>query len=163
MAAKTEEKKQEKKQVNPVKQQEGKKLAVVLVRGFARLRQPLGDTLAMLKLNRKNTCVLVNDTPSIQGMLIKVKDFIAWGEVTTETVTELFIKRGILYTGRLTDSKRIYSYKSIEFEGKKYYPYFYLMPPRQGFGRKGIKLAYNAGGALGYRGEKINDLIQRMI
>ncbi len=154
MAAKTEEKKQK---------QEEKKLAVVLVRGFARLRQPLGDTLAMLKLGRKNICVLVNDTSSIHGMLIKVKDFIAWGEVSPEVVKELFTKRGVLYTGRLTDSKKIYSYKSMEFEGKKYYPYFYLMPPRKGFGRKGIKLAYNAGGALGYRGEKINDLIKRMI
>ena len=29
--------------------------------------------------------------------------------------------------------------------------------------RKGIKVAYSLGGALGYRGDKINDLIKKML
>jgi len=38
---------------------------------------------------------------------------------------------------------------------------FRLNPPKKGY--KSIKKSYKEGGALGYRGEKINNLIQRMI
>ena len=38
-----------------------------------------------------------------------------------------------------------------------------LHPPRGGFERKGIKIPFKVGGALGYRGEKISDLIKRML
>lgn len=138
-------------------------LAVVLVRGFARMDKDIADTLVMLKLNRKNTCVLVKNTPAMLGMFNKVKDFITWGEITPELVNELFQKRGLPYLGRLTDSHKKYTYKCYEFEGKKYYPYFYLGPPRKGFGSRGLKIAYAAGGALGYRKENINDLLKRMI
>ena len=40
---------------------------------------------------------------------------------------------------------------------------FRLNPPRGGFERKGIKVSFNSGGALGYRGEKINSLIKKML
>ena len=41
--------------------------------------------------------------------------------------------------------------------------YFRLKPPTGGFERKGIKLPYSMGGTVGYRREKINDLIKKMI
>ena len=41
--------------------------------------------------------------------------------------------------------------------------YFRLMPPVKGFARQGIKKPFSMGGALGYRKDKINDLIKRMI
>src|SRR3989344_5510737 len=41
--------------------------------------------------------------------------------------------------------------------------FFRLNPPTHGFDRKGIKVPYSLGGALGYRKEKINDLVKRMI
>ena len=40
---------------------------------------------------------------------------------------------------------------------------FRLKPPSKGFERKGIKMSFKEGGALGYRGEKINELLERMI
>jgi large subunit ribosomal protein L30 len=76
--------------------------------------------------------------PSVIGMLIKVKDYVTWGEINPETA-EMLKKRD---------------------EGKKFYR---LNSPKKGFGRKGIKIPFGIGGALGHRGEKINDLIQRMI
>ncbi|MGI0141586.1 MAG: 50S ribosomal protein L30, partial [Candidatus Micrarchaeales archaeon] len=36
-----------------------------------------------------------------------------------------------------------------------------MHPPKHGY--EGTKIAYNAGGALGYRGEEINTLIKRMM
>ena len=41
--------------------------------------------------------------------------------------------------------------------------FFRLSPPVKGFDRKGIKVQFSLGGALGYRKEKINDLIKRMV
>lgn len=141
----------------------GKKLAVVLIRGMIDMSQPLKDALRVLRLHHKNHCVVIADTPSSRGMLNKVKDYITWGEISSETYAELVERRGKEFKARLTDGKKKYSYATVEFKGKKYKPYFALSPPVKGFGRKGIKVAFRAGGALGNRGEKMNDLIKRML
>lgn len=139
------------------------KLAVIAVRGEAKVSKPIVDTLHLLNLYRKNHCVVVEDTPALKGMITKVKDFVTWGELNEQTFQELLKKRGKLYGGRLADAKKKYEYKTLLINGQHYKSYFTLNPPRKGFGRKGIKMAFAAGGALGYRGEKINELIQRMM
>ncbi len=138
-------------------------LVVVLVRGTVNVTQSVKDTLKMLNLARKNHCVVVDNNPVNLGMIKKVKDYVTWGELDENTFKELVEKRGEEYKSRLGDFKKKYSYKVLEVNGKKYKPYFRLNPPRKGFGRKGIKMAFNVGGALGYRKEKINDLVQRML
>ena len=130
------------------------KMAVVLVRGMVKVVKPVKETLMMLNLHRKNHCVVIDDTSVYHGMLIRVKDYVTWGEIDEATFAELVQKRGQLSDGRQ---------KSVEINGKKYKRYFALNPPRKGFGRKGIKRAFKIGGALGYRGEKINDLVKRML
>lgn len=112
-------------------------IAVVMVRGQVGLSQELRDTLHMLRLKRKNHCAVLDKTPSILGMITKVKDIVTWGELSEETLKTL--------TSRLEHGVAR------------------LQPPRGGFGRKGIKAPFSIGGALGYRREKINDLIKRMI
>lgn len=139
------------------------KMAVVLVRGTVKMTKKIKDTLQLLRLTRKNHCVVVEKNAVNLGMTKKVRDFVTYGEIDEKTYQELFEKRGQEYKGRLTDAKKKYSYKTIEYKGKKYKPYFCLNPPRKGFGRKGIKYPFNVGGALGYRGEKMNDLVMRMI
>ncbi len=139
------------------------KLAVVLVRGTVKSARPTEETLALLQLHRKNHCVVVPNTPALKGMITQVKDYVTWGEISEPVFKELVSLRGEEYQGRATDSKKKYHYTVLEFNGKKYKPYFRLNPPRKGFGRKGIKVAFAAGGGLGYRGDKINDLIKRML
>jgi large subunit ribosomal protein L30 len=141
----------------------GAKLAVILIRGLVGVRQEVKDTLRMLGLTRKNHCVVVNSTPSTLGMIKKAKDFITWGEISNEMFTKLLAERGEEFKGRTTDSKKKYSYNFLEIDSKKYKSYFRLNPPRKGFGRKGIKMPFKIGGALGNRSEKINDLLERMI
>lgn len=145
------------------KKDEPQKIAVILVRGLVKVPQPVKDTLQLLRLKRKNCCVVVDNNPVNKGMLKKVKDYATWGEIDESTFKELVAKRGKEYKGRLTDNKKKYNYKVLEFDGKGYKPYFCLNPPRKGFGRKGIKMAFKVGGALAYRGDKINDLLKRMI
>ncbi len=141
----------------------GKKVAVVLIRGTTRAPHFVCRALEVLNLHRVNHAVVVVDTPAIKGMIMKVKDYVTWGEITEETFAELLGKRGELYQGRLQDSKKKYHYRVLKVNGKSYKPCFRLNPPTKGFGRKGTKVAYAASGGLGYRGEAINDLIKRML
>ena len=138
-----------------------KKIAVILVRGTIGIKKPVKDTLHMLRLTRKNHCTIMDKN---LGMINKVKDYCTWGEIDSELFTELVKKRGEEYLGPAKDSKGKINYNRFwVFEDKKYKKYFRLNPPRKGFGRKGIKMPFGKGGALGDRGEKINDLIKRMI
>lgn len=139
------------------------KLAVVLVRGLVKVPRPIKETLFLMNLTRKNHCVVLDNNLVNQGMLTKVKDYITWGEISSETFKELIQKRGEPFLQREGDSKSKYTYNCLVAEDKKYKKYFRLNPPRKGFGRKGIKVSFNASGGLGYRGEKMNDLIKRML
>ncbi len=121
------------------------KLAVILIRGLVRIQTTVKDTLKMLNIERKHVCVVIEDTPSARGMINKCKDYVTWGEIDSATEKILTEKRGV---------------KGKDGKLKKY---FRLSPPRGGFERKGIKKDFTVSGALGYRGNKINDLIKKMI
>jgi len=139
-----------------------KKLAVIRIRGITGVEKRIKDTLNMLCLYHNNYCVVVND--SLLGMIKKAKDYVTWGEIDDETYRLLVEKRGEEFKGRITDKKKKINYKKfIIINNKKYKKYFRLNPPRGGFERKGIKTPFSKGGALGYRKEKINDLIKKMV
>ncbi len=139
------------------------KIAIVLVRGPVGVMYDVKHTLKMLRLTHKNFCVVVDDSLILQGMLKKIKDYVTWGTISQEVYDKLVASRGEEYKGRTTDRKEKYTYKFDTINNKKYKPYFRLQAPRKGFGRKGIKIPFTLGGALGNRAEKINDLLERMI
>jgi len=122
-------------------------LAVIRIRGEINIKGDIKDTLDMLRLRRKHACVVIEKNASNLGMLQKVKDYSTWGEIDEGTLKLLIEKRAEMNP---EDPKRTK-------------PYFRLSPPRGGFERKGIKTSFQRGGALGYRGKDINNLIKRMI
>ena len=125
------------------------KLAIIRVRGTIHVRKGINDTFEMLRLYRKNFCVVYDVTPSIMGMIQKIKDHVTWGNIDEDTYRQLVEKRGE---------------KTKDKEGRDVLKgFFRLMPPRKGFGRKGIKASFANKGALGNRKEMINDLIKRML
>ena len=125
------------------------KIAAVRIRGLIRLETEVKDTLDMIRLYRGNYCVVLNNTPRIIGMLKKSKDYITWGEIDSDTLKLLKEKR---------------EEKTKTKDGKEVVKKFFrLSPPRGGFERKGVKVPFVNGGALGYRKDKINDLIKRMV
>lgn len=152
------------------------KLAVVRIRGSIKARGDVVDTLRMLGLTRVNHCVVVDDTPSVRGMLQKAKDYITWGEIRPETLEALLSKRGRLVGDRKIDEQTLKAWGfgslrevaeavcsgRISLKGlpglKKV---FRLHPPRKGY--SSVKKSVKEGGSLGYCGEKINELIMRMI
>ncbi len=141
-----------------------RKIAIVRVRGNVNLNRKVKYTFSLLRLYRKNFCVVVEGNPTYKGMINKVKDYVTYGEINDETYKELVEKRGEEYKGREKDAKGKIDYnKFILVNGKKLKPFFRLSPPGKGFGRKGIKVSFKAHGALGYRADKINELIKRMI
>lgn len=140
--------------------------AVVRVRGSVNLRKGIKDTLGMLRLSRINHCILLRKDPAIEGMIRKVKDFVTWGEIDDKTLEKLILKKGRLTGDKNLDAKQAKTILSKikkagntkEIEGLK--PVFRMDPPRKGY--EGIKQPYPKG-ALGYRKEKINELLQRMM
>ena len=143
---------------------QGQKIAIVRVRGLTGIKHPIDDTLNKLRLYRKNYCVVVPENSVYIGMIRKVKDYVTWGEVSEETYKTLLDERKEDYKGRASDSKGKINYaKFLDIDGKRIKKFFRLNSPRKGYGRKGIKRSFTNGGALDYRGDKINDLIMRMI
>ncbi|MEK6948783.1 MAG: uL30 family ribosomal protein [Nanoarchaeota archaeon] len=141
-----------------------KKVAVIRVRGLTGVRFDIDATLDKLRLTKRNCCAVVQKNEGYLGMIMKAKDYVTWGEIDEDTYNALLDKRREEFKGAASDRRgKIQSNKFIEVNGEKIKKVFRLNSPRKGYGRKGIKYAFNIGGALGYRGEKINDLIMRMI
>ena len=140
------------------------KFAAIRLKGLTQISTKIEDTLQGLRLYKVNYCTVVPNNPVYLGMLKKAKDYITWGEINEDTFNMLINKRGEEFKGREKDSSGKIEYNKFIVEGgKKIKPFFRLNAPRKGFGRKGIKFSFSVGGALGYMGDKINDLIRRMI
>jgi len=118
--------------------------AVIRIRGTAGTRKDLEDTLRMLRLKKPNNCVLIPEKKEYLGMLKKAKDYITWGKIDNKTLSKLLEKGGKV---KLEDLEKIK-------------PIFRLNPPIHGY--KSTRLPYPKG-SLGNRGEKINELLERMI
>jgi large subunit ribosomal protein L30 len=114
-------------------------IAVIRIKGQIGIRKDIKETLERMLLKRKYSCkVFENPTKIELGMIGKVKDFVAFGEINKETFEKL-----------------------IKARGKKENKFFRLHPPRGGIDSKkhfGVKK-----GVLGNNQEKINDLIERML
>ncbi|MBD3387704.1 MAG: 50S ribosomal protein L30 [Candidatus Altiarchaeales archaeon] len=154
-------------------------LVIVRVRGRTHIKANIEDTMKMLSITRKNHCTIVPDNPEYRGMVTKANDYIAWGEADEKTTAKLLSERGKVEGGKklsdshVKDNSSFTDIKSFakavsageaklkDVKGLK--PLFRLNPPKKGFERKGIKKPYSVGGALGYRGEKISELIGRMM
>jgi len=150
--------------------------AVIRVRGSPEVNGDIENTMKLLNLTRVNHCSIVPENNVTKGMLQKAKDFITWGEVDEPTLVEMIKIRGrISGDARITDeylaensefktvellAKAILGdYRIRDIEAAK--PVFRLHPPVKGY--EGNKRSYRNGGALGYRGNAINDLIRRML
>ncbi len=151
--------------------------AAIRIRGSVNIKPSIKKTLNLLNLTRANHCVVLDETPSIKGMLQAVKDYITWGEINKNTLTKLITSRGRLIGDKAVNDdylKSATSYKNIDnlseaIINKKFLykeipsikPIFRLSPPKKGF--EGVKRSFVNKGALGYRGKEINNLIERMI
>jgi len=117
-------------------------IAVIRIAGMTGINKKIAETLDRLKLRRKYVCVLIDESnKEMMGMINKVKDFVAYGNINKETEDELVKARGK---------------KDVEGNLK---PFFRLHPPRGGIKSK----VHYPKGVLGNNKEDINKLIERML
>ena len=151
--------------------------AVIRVRGHRKINKDIEDTMCMLRLTRVNHCVVIPENECMKGMLQKAKDFITWGEVSEETLAKMIKTRGRLVGDKPIDDAYVGEnspYKSVEAfaqsvvkddtkysELKEVKPLFRLHPPKQGY--EGVKKDLKTHGSLGYLGDRINALIEKML
>lgn len=150
---------------------------VVRVRGSPNMNTDIRDTLSMLGLEAPNNATVVPGKPSFEGMLEKTKDYTAYGEIQAGTLANLLTERGEIEGGEAvtdevvadrTDHDGVQSFAEAVANGDatlKDLPgldtTLRLTPPKGGY--KSTKKHASTGGTLGYRGEEINELIDRML
>lgn len=138
-------------------------LVVIRIRGPIKVDKRVEDTMGMLRLNRVNHCTLVPENPTFKGMLNKAENWITWGKIDEKTLEKLIFKRAAA-DEKIDEKKAKDIAKSIiknqSLNGIKIKPIFRLSPPSKGY--RSIKIHYPKG-SLGNRGEKINELVKRMI
>ena len=137
------------------------------------------DTMGMLNLTKVNHATIVPNAPTYEGMLNKSKDYITWGEIDSDMISNLLKERGRMVGDKpvndsvINDNSKFSSIDEFanaivygdatlkDVDGLK--PVLRLHPPRGSKGWGGIKRSYTVGGALGFRGEAIRDLVSRMM
>ena len=152
-------------------------LVVVKVRGTISAQRETRETLDFLHLLHTNHAVLIDSRPSYKGMLQRVNSYVTYGEPSKETVVMMLQKRARLAGDKkLTDEYiKKAGYNSIDNLAEAIVnckvqfqklpdvqPLFKLHPPSKGYKGK-TKRGFNTGGEAGYRGEKINELVKRMV
>jgi len=161
-----------------IKKSKPRLLLVIRIRGSVNINYKIEDTLKMLRLHKVNHGVILQANSTTMGMLKKVKDYVAFGEIDQELLLSLLRRRSLIEGNRpLTEEhlKNKTNYSSIKdlasdlMNGKIQYkdlykikPIFRLHPPKGGF-RGTIKKSYSAGGILGNVGSYINVLVKKMI
>jgi len=140
-------------------------IAVIRIKGEVNLKKDIEETFNRLRLRKKYSCtVFAKPEKETLGMIKKVKDLVAYGEISEEMFEKLLEARG-----KPIDKSKKIDFKAAVKEivsGKKLKdlnikPFFALHPPRGGIESK---KHFGVGkGVLGNHKEKINDLIVRML
>lgn len=146
---------------------------IVRVRGSIHAQHDIVATLRYLHLTRPNHATVVPEDPAFRGMITKVQGYVTWGEADAGTLGQLLAARG-----ETTDGARVGAGKlpagqpdvaalAQDVSGKGLVgvgglkPLFRLRAPKGGW--RSTKKPFARGGALGYRGARINELVQRML
>ena len=104
-----------------------------------KLNRDIAETFNRLNLRKKYSCVVFKEPSKVElGMIKKLRNFIAYGEIDEETYKKL-----------------------VEARAKKNCKIFRLHPPRKGIDSK-KHFGVNKG-VLGNNGKEINKLIERML
>jgi len=137
-------------------------ICVIRIRGQVGINKKVKETLDRLRLRKKYSCIVINPTKEQLGMIKKMRNFVAFGEIKKDMLKKLIEKRGQL----INKEKKIDVKKIVEEleKGKKYEelnlkPFFRLHPPRKGIKSK----LHFPKGVLGDNKEKINELVERML
>jgi large subunit ribosomal protein L30 len=150
---------------------------VIRLRGQTKLRHDQKKTLESLRLLKINHATIVPETDEYEGMLKKVEHFVTYGDLSADTAEALLEERGRVRGGDPIDDDEVAENTDFDTVSElaealadgdadlayldDIKPVFRLAPARGGLDN--TKRHVNEGGSLGYRGEDIDDLIERML
>lgn len=155
----TEEKQIKKQEIKKI--ESNNLICIIRIAGQVKVKEDIKNTLDRLRLRKKYSCVLLKPSKDILGMINKIKYYIAFGNINSETLLELIKARGKNIENKEINSEKIskelLAGKKLKDLGLK--PFFSLHPPRKGIKSK---LQYPKG-VLGNNKEDINKLIKKML
>jgi len=135
-------------------------ILVIRISGQVEMLTYIKETLFRMHLRKKYSAVLLKETEETKNLLSQIRNFVAYGKIDSKTLEELISKRAKSIDGKKIDTKKvaeIIEKDGIEKSGIK--PFFRLHPPRKGIDSK----SHYPKGILGDNGDKINDLVRRML
>ena len=106
---------------------------IIRIKGRIGLDRDIFETFNRLNLRKKYNCIVIDPTKVQEGMIKKLRNFVAFGDISEEMYKKLKEKKGEKF--------------------------FKLHPPRGGIKAK----VHFPKGVLGDHKEKINELIGRML
>ena len=137
-------------------------ICIIRIKGNVGLEKGVVETLKRLRLRKKYSCVIIDPKKEDLGMIKKVANFVAFGNIKKDVFEEVIEKRGqIIDKTKKIDSKKIADelLKGKKYEELNLKSFFRLHPPRKGIKSK----LHFPKGVLGDNKEKINDLVLRML
>src|SRR3989344_3088403 len=112
--------------------------AVIRIKGSVGVKKDIEYTLELLRLYRKNHCIILREDGNTKGMLQKVKDYVSWGEIDNDILQILLEKRARKVGDEKITAEEIkhtligmQSGKNLQSLNIK--PVFRLTPPSKGF------------------------------
>ncbi len=73
-----------------------KMICVIRIRGQVGINKDVKETLNRLMLRKKYSCIVINPTKEQFGMIKKMRNFVAFGEIKKNVLEKLIEKRGQL-------------------------------------------------------------------
>lgn len=138
-------------------------ILAIRISGLVEIPEAARETLDRMRLKRKYSATLFHDTPENRKLILKVRNFIAYGPVDDAALATLLVARGQTPSGEPIKNpdvliKELHKKDITTIEMK---PFFRLHPPR-----KGIESKKHFGigkGVLGDNGKEIVKLMERML
>ncbi len=135
-------------------------IIVIRISGLVEVPTEVNETLFRMRLRRKYSAILLRESKENQKLLQSVRNFVAFGPISKDSLVELLDKRGMSVDKKKVDAKKaaeLLEKKDLSEIGLK--PFFRLHSPRRGIKSK----VHYPKGVLGDNEEKINDLLGRML
>ena len=168
-------------EIAPKQEQEPVEHYLVAIRldGSPTVRHPEELTMSALRMKSRFSAVLLQDNPSVRGMLRRIKDHVTWAEAKKEDIATLLSNRAMTKEGLGVTSeflKKNAGLAGLEEAVSSLYsgkltlaklweigitPYFRLHPPSGGF-PKSSKRPFTDSGELGFRKEGLHRLLAKM-
>ena len=137
-------------------------ICIIRITGRVGLNRDVNETLDRLRLRKKYSCVVIEPKKEYLGMVEKVRNFVAYGEIQDKDFEKLIEARGkAIDSSKKIDAKSVVEgiKKGKKFQEMNLKPFFRLHPARKGMNTK----VHFPKGALGNHKNKINELLGKML